>query len=73
MGSHQTALCSKDGTLAVALNRTAFQHKVQMVFVLALDKSLVIEVTIDLVVEFCLKFLAPAVELEVKKEFGGER
>ena len=71
MRCHQTAGGGEDGALAVALDATALEHKVQTVNVLPTNAPLVVEVTVDGVVELSRELRAPAVELEVEQEGGG--
>ena len=68
MGGHQAACGGKDSSLAVALDGASFEHEVQVIFVGALEESLLIEVTVYLIVERRLKFLTPAVEAEVEED-----
>ena len=70
MGGHQTTGSGKDRSLAIALDRTALEDEVQMVFIMTMNHALVVEVLVDLVVELSLEFLAPTVKLEVEKAEG---
>ena len=68
VGRHQTAKGGEDGPLAVALDAASLEHEVQMVLVGAFHQSLLIEMLVDLIVEFGRELLAPAVELEVEQK-----
>ena len=70
VGGHQATGGGKNGAFAIALDRAALEDEVEMVFVVALDQSLLVEVLVDGVVELRLELLAPAVELEIKKGEG---
>ena len=65
---HETACGRKHGTLAVALNGTALEDEVEVVFIGAADEFLIVEMTVNSVVEGGLEFLAPAIETEIKED-----
>ena len=67
MRREQTFACRQDGPLAVALYAATFEHKVKMVFVLALHNVLLYHPLIDLVIEVSRELLSPAVELEIEQ------
>ena len=68
---HEALGGGEDGATAVALDGTALKHEVQTVDILALYATLVVETTVDGVVEAGLELLTPAVETEVEQARGG--
>ena len=67
MGSHQTTGGGKHRSLAIALNASTLQDKVQMRFVLTFYDASVEMVLVNLIVEPGFKLLAPSIEAEVKQ------
>ena len=67
MRREQAVACGQDGSLAVALDASTFEDKVQMVFVLSLQDALLHHPSIDLIVEVGRELLSPTVELEVEQ------
>ena len=67
MGSHQTTGGGKHCSLAIALNASTLQDKVQMRFVLSFYDAFVEKMLVNLIVESGFKLLAPSVEAEVKQ------
>ena len=68
VGSQQAAGGGEDGAPAVALDGAAFEHEVQMVYVLAADGPLIVEAAVDGIVLAGRKLLAPSVETKVEQQ-----
>ena len=67
MGCQQTTSRGEHSTFAVALDGAAFEHEVQTVRIFAFHLFLLIESTVDGIVEFGREFLAPAVKAEIEQ------
>ena len=67
VGRQQTATGGKDGAAAVALDRAALEHEVEVVDVLTLYVALVIDAAVQGVVNLGGKLLAPPIELEIEQ------
>ena len=65
--SCQAAGCRKERTVSVALYRTAFQHKVLVIFQCTAEESCFINLPVDTVVLLGCKLPAPSVETEVEQ------
>ena len=65
MRSEQAARGGEDGALSVAFDRAPFEHEVEMVDILSPDRTVVIEASVDGIVELGREFLAPAVEAKI--------
>ena len=71
VGRHKAYARGEHRAASVALDRTAFEHKVVVVDTLASEHSASMERTVDEVVLIGSELLAPSVETEVEKAAGG--
>lgn len=68
MRRHEAIGSGEDGTLAIALDRTALEDEVEVGLVLALYTTGIIEMTIDGIIQIGFELLTPTVELEIEKD-----
>ena len=67
MGCHQTTRGGEYRPFTVALNASALKNKVETIDIFALQGPLVVELTVQGIVEFGRELLAPAIEAEVEQ------